>query len=374
MEEFLRKIYQKFLDFDQYYFLKDVPTWFGVEKAKLNKKILKEFYENYQKPSFLSFLKNVKDIIYSPNVFDFITKNALEDWDLWRYLKFLEKEELIKIKGGKQVVVLNKKFLELIPRPQSEKEIKEKIERKLKVKVKENEPIVDLFKKFQNFEVKAKWDQMPVSQGSAIFTAHKILDRLSLNKKFLFIGDDDFLSVVLSLAEPKIESVVIDIDDSLLDSINLLAKKFNLKIETRKTDIRKDKFLGEKFIGFLTNPVYTADGAREFIKYGKNQLSKDGGFVFLEIGDEAIGHRFLFLQEFFAKENLIIKEILANKIYYPYVSLHKEDKVISERLFKIIDKKFVEDSPKLGASLYIFDYIPFPVKKVKFKKSIYSYL
>ena len=96
--------------------------------------------------------------------------------------------------------------------------------------------------------------------------------------------------------------------------------------------------------------------------------------MFLEIGDEAIGHRFLFLQEFFAKENLLIREVLANKIYYPYVSLHKEDKVISERLFKIIDKKFVENSPKLGASLYIFDYIPFPVKKVKFKKSIYSYL
>ena len=374
MEKLLREKYQKFLKFDQYYFLKDVPTWFGVEKAKLNKKILKEFYKNYQKPSLLSFLKNVKDIIYSPNIFDFITKNAVEDWDLWRYLKFLEKEKLIKIKGGRKVVVLNKKLLELIPRPQSEKQIKEKIEKRLKLKVKEEEPVINLFKKFQSFEVKAKWDQMPISQGSAIFTAYKILNRLPLNKKFLFIGDDDFISVILSLVEPKIESMVIDIDDSLLEAINLLAKKFDLKIETRKTDIRKEKFLREKFIGFLTNPVYTADGAKEFIKYGKNQLTKDGGFVFLELGDEAIGHRNLFLQEFFAKENLIIEEVLTNKIYYPYISLHKEDKVISERLFAIIDKKMVENSPKLGASLYILEYVPFPVNKVKFKKSIYSYL
>lgn len=374
MEKFLRKLYKKFLKFNRDYYFRDVKTWFGVGKLKLNKKILKEFYENYERASFLEFLGDVKDIIYFKNVFDFIPKNTVEDWDLWYYLRFLEKEKIIKVKRNGKVSVLKKEILKVIPRPQSEKEIKEKLERKLKIKIREKEPVINIFKKFQDFMVKTKWDQMPISIGSAIFLVKKILEELPLNKKFLFIGDDDFVSVILTLADENIECTVIDIDEQLLGCIDILASKFNLKIETRKVDIRKEKFLGEKFIGFLCNPVYTEEGVKEFVKYGISQLGKDGGVVFLEIGDEAIGNRFLFLQKFFAEENLIIEEVIPNKIYYPWISLHKEDRVISKRLFSMIDKKVVTKNPKIGASLYIFEYLPFKVSRVKFKKSIYSYL
>jgi len=374
MEKFLRKLYKKFLKFDRDYYLCDVKTWFGVEGLRLNKKILKEFYENYQKVSFLEFLGNVKDIIYSKNVFDFITKNAVDDWDLWYYLKFLEKEKIIKVKRTSKVSLLKKEIRRVIPKPQTEKEIKRKIEKKLKIKIKEKEPVISMFKKFQDFVVKAKWDQMPISMGSAIFVVKKILENLALNKRFLFIGDDDFVSVILTLADENIECTVCDIDEQLLECINLLALKFNLKIETRKVDIRKQKALGEKFVGFLCHPVCTEEGVKEFVKYGKQQLGKDGGVVFLEVGDEAIGNRFLFLQDFFAKENLIINEVIPNKIYYPWILLHKEDKIIARRLFSMIDKKIVTKNPRLGASLYIFEYLPFKILRVKFKKSIYSYL
>jgi len=374
MEKFLRKLYKKFSNFDRDYYLRDVKTWLGVRELKLNKKILKEFYENYQKVSFLEFLGDVKDIIYFKNVFDFIPKNAVDDWDLWYYLRFLEKEKIIKVKKNGKVSVLKKEILNAIPKPQTEKEIKRKIEKKLKIRLKEKEPVINVFKKFQDFVVKAKWDQMPISTGSAIFLVKKILEELSLNKKFLFIGDDDFVSVILTLADPNIECTVIDIDEQLLGCIDILASKFNLKIETKKVDIRKEKFLGEKFIGFLCNPVYTEKGVKEFVKYGKNQLGKDGGVVFLEVGGGDIGNRFLFLQDFFTKENLIIEEVIANKIYYPWILLHKEDKVISKRLFSMIDKKVVTKNPKIGATLYIFEYLPFKISRVKFKKSIYSYL
>lgn len=374
MEKFLRKLYQKFLNFDRNYYFRDAKTWFGVKKLKLNKKILKEFYDNYEKVSFLEFFGDIKDIIFAKNVFDFISKNAVDDWDLWYYLKFLEKEKIIKIKRNGKVSILKKEVLNAIPRPQSEKAIKEKLERKLKIKIREKEPVINILKKFQDFVVKAKWDQMPISAGSAIFLVKKILDYLPLKGKFLFIGDDDFVSVILTLADPSIECQVIDIDKQLLECIGLLASKFNLKIETKKVDIRKEKSLGEKFIGFLCNPVYTEEGVKEFVKYGKKQLGKDGGIVFVEIGDDTIGNRSLFLQEFFTKENLTIEEIIPNKIYYPWISLHKEDKVISKRLFSMIDEKIVKKSPKIGASLYIFEYIPFQVSRVKFKKSIYSYL
>ena len=326
MERYLKKIYNKFLNFDKTRFFIDAEKYStSLEKIKISRKVLKEFYDNYYRVSFILFLSNVKSIIYSPNVFDFIVKNSSEDWKLWPYLNFLEKEKIITVRPNGRVRVLKSDILRVIPRPQDEPEIKARIERKLKVKVQEREPVTALFNKFKHFTIKGKWDQMPISQGSAIFVVKKILENLPLNKKFLFVGDDDFISVILSLVDSSIESLVIDADEQLLDCINFLALKFNLPIETRKVDIRKQRNLGEKFVGFLTNPIYTEAGIKTFLKYGINQLGKDGGSVFLEVGDESIGNRFLFLQEFFAKNNLVINELIRGGIFYPYVELYKED-------------------------------------------------
>jgi len=289
-------------------------------------------------------------------------------------LKFLEKEKIIKVKKDGRVFLLKKELEKIIPKPQKEEEIKRRIEKKLNFRVREEKPAVDLFKKFQSFKVKAKWDQMPISQSSAIFIVKKILENLPLNKKFLFIGDDDFISVFLTLAEPNIECQVIDVDEQLLECLKILSSKFKLKIEAKKIDIRKEKYLKEKFVGFLTNPVYTEAGVKEFVKYGVNQLGEDGGIVFLEVGDESIGNRFLFLEDFFAKKNLIIEEVIKEKIFYPYIELYKEDKEILRRMKTMIDEKKIKESPKLAASLWIFKYLPFKPKKIKLKKPIYAYL
>ncbi|XOB41368.1 MAG: bis-aminopropyl spermidine synthase family protein [Candidatus Nealsonbacteria bacterium] len=375
MEEFLRKLYRRYLKFEKQSFIIDAKKHStSLKRMKLSDKILFEFYDNYYKIPFLSFLENVKTIIYSKSVFDFITKELSEDWDLWRYLKFMTDEKIIKVSKTGRVFLLKKEIEEIIPKPQTSQEIKRKLERKLNIKIKEKEPVINLFEKFQDFSVKAKWDQMPISAESAIFIVEKILKHISKNKKFLFVGDDDFISVILTLVEPNIECLVIDIDKELISCINNLASRFSLKIQAKEVDIRKQKFLGEKFVGFLTNPVYTEAGVKKSLMFAKNHLGKDGGIGFLEVGDEAIGKRFLFLQEFFAKNNLIIDELITNKIYYPHIMLYKEDKEIFKRLSSMINKKIIRKSPKLGASLYIFEYIPFKPKKIKLKKSIYAYL
>ena len=316
MEKFLKNLYKKFLIFERNRFVSDAKIWVGVGKLKVNKKILKELYEKYEKIPFLEFLSDLKDIIYSKNVFDFIIKDTEEDWTLWLYLKFLEKEKIIKVKKDGKVSLLKKEIQEVIPKQKTEKEIKRKIERELKIKIRAKEPIINIFKKFRAFKVKAKWDQMPISQSSAVFLVKKILEKLPLKGKFLFIGDDDFISVILSIVDSKIESLVIDVDEELLSFIDNLALRFNLKIKTKKINISKKKLLGENFIGFLTNPVYTEEGIKESVKFGKNQLGRDGGIVFLELGEGAIGNRRLFLQDFFSKNNLIIEELIQNKIYY----------------------------------------------------------
>lgn len=374
-EKKLREIYNKYLKFNKFYYAFDSKNnSTSLRGMNLPDKILGQFYDNYVRPSFASFFLNVKNIIYAKNVYEFVMKNSSEDWKLWPYLRFLEKEKIIKVKRDGGVIVIKKEILNLIPAFQEEKEIRQKIERKLRLKIKDNEPVINLFKKLQNFEVKGKWDQMPISQGSAIFVAKKILEKIPFNKKFLFVGDDDFVSVVLGLANPNIESLVIDIDENLLECIDALAKKFKLKIKTKKVDFRKDKDLGEKFIGFLTNPIYTEDGTKEFVKYGKDQLSKDGGFAFLEVGDESIENRFLFLQDFFTKNNLLIKELTSNKVFYPYIEIYDEDKEILKRLSSMMDERVIKNSPRLAVSLYVFEYFPQTLKRVKFKKPIYAYL
>ena len=375
MEKFLRSLYKKFLKAEKkYFFLDSKKHSTSLKHLKLSDKVLDDFYRNYYKIPFLTFLKNIKQIIYSNNAFDFIVKEASEDWDLYRYLKLLTDEKIIKVSRNGNVLLLKEGIKKIIPQSQTSQEIKDKIAKKLKVKIKDKEPVINLFKKFKNFKVKSKWDQMPISAGSAFYVVEKVLDKLPLNKKFLFVGDDDFISVILTLVEPNIECLVVDADEQLLECIDVLASKFDLKIETRKIDLTKQKSLGEKFTGFLANPVYTEQGIKEFVRFGINQLGKDGGIVFLEVGDEAIGNRFLFLQEFFAKNSLILNELILNKVYYPHIMLYEEDKVILNRLSTFIDKKIIKKSPKLGASLYIFDYLPERPKRIKFKKPFYAYL
>ncbi len=375
MEEYLKNIYKEFVKFDESIFILDAQNYSSsLEKIKPPKKIIRKFYQNYSRPTFFGFLGEIKPLLFGKSISEFVLENFSEDWNLWTFLEFLKRKKIIKVERSGKISLLKKEISRFIPPPKKEKEIKKIVEKKLGVKIKKKKSVVELFKKFYDFKTKAQWDQMPISQESAIFLVRKILEKIPFYKKFLFVGDDDLISLVLTLTEPNIECLVIDVDEHLLEGINFLAQKFNLKIEVKKIDIRKKKKLKGDFVGFLTNPIYTEEGVKEFVGFGANQLGKKGGVGFLVVGDESIGKRFLFLQEFFSKKRLIIEEIIARKIYYPWISLYKEDKEIKKRLCQIIDEKVIEKSPKLGALLYIFDYLPKRPKRVKFKKPIYAYL
>jgi predicted methyltransferase len=295
MEKQLRKLYRKFLKFHKCAFLDSVrKTGIKVKKKKLEK-----IFENYEKESFFCFVKEIKDVIYSKNIYDFILKNSTEDWYLYNLLLFLEQEKIISIKKIGKVSLLKKDLLNLLPQPKSQNQIKEIIEKKLKTKLSLKESTASLFEISPSFE----YDQLPISISSALFLTEKILEYLPLNKTFLFVGDDDLVSIFLSLADPKIESVVIDIDENILRKISKFVQKYGLKIKTKRVNILKKKKLEGSFCGFLVNPVYTFEGIKKFLDFGLSQMGKDGGFVFLVIGDEAIGNRFLFLEKFFFQKN-----------------------------------------------------------------------
>lgn len=368
---FLKRIYQKFLNYKKRYFFKDTLFQFGVEEIKVGKRELEFFFENYYKIPFIEFLEDLKFIIFSKNIFDFILKKGTDNWDLWYYLDFLTKEKIIKVKESGKLMLLEKKILEFMPKPREEEEIKKIIEKKIKRKIKEREPINFLFGREK---IEGSLDQLPISQSSAIFLAKKILERLPLFENFLLVGDDDLISLILTMVEPKISCYVVDLDESLLNFILGFSKKFGLKIKARKGNVLKKEKIEKYFVGFLTNPAYTEEGIKNFLEFGIYQLTKDGGVVFLELGDEAIGNRLLFLQSFFAQKNLLLREAILEKIYYPEILLHKEDEIISGRFKKIAKKEIVQKAPRLGVTLFVFDFIPFEIKKTKFKKPMTAYL
>ena len=375
MEFFLKNLYQRFLAFEKDAIVHDSRQHStSLKELEIPLPIIEAYYESYYKTTYLDFLNSVKRIIYAEKVYDFILKKVQDDWKLNRFLSFLKEEGIIKITRTGRPVVVNRQILKSIPAPQTEEQIIKKIETALKVNITAGEPVLNLLKAHQHFSVKAGWDQMPISQDSAMFVVKKILEEIPLNRKFLFVGDDDFISILLSLADPTIESLVVDADEQLLECIDSLAKKFDLSIETRKMDLMKARRIGETFIGFLTNPMYTSEGIKKFISFGLRQLGEDGGIVFLEMGDEAIRNRLLDLQRFFAARNLITTDIITGKISYPHIMLYEEDREIFNRLAAIMDKKVIRTSPKLGAAFYIFRYLPFKPEPVKYKIPAYAYL
>jgi hypothetical protein len=375
MEKFLKDLYQRFLVFEKASMVFDwTHNSTSLKKTRIPTSVIKACYDNYYRPSCLDFIRHVKRFVYADSVFEFITGNIQDQWKLHRYLRFLEKEDVIRVTAGGRARVRDKALLNVIPAPQTADRIIGVLERKLRVSFQAKASVLDLFKNRQSFSVKAEWDQLPISQSSAVTVVEKILAEIPLNRKFLFVGDDDFISLLLSLADPTIESLVVDADPHLLRCIDTLAAAFNLKIQTRKMNLMRAVRLGEPFIGFLANPIYTAPGIKKFVSFGLKQLGEDGGVVFLEMGDEAIRNRLLDLQRFFAARRLITTEIVNGKIFYPHLMLYPEDREIFDRLAAMMDKKAIRRSPQLGAALYVFRYLPFKPQPVHFEAPAYAYL
>ena len=155
MEKFLKNLYNKFLKFEKHWFFINAKKHSdSLKELKLSDRVLGEFYDNYYKSTFAGFLCDIKTIIYSKSAFDFVVKKSLEDWDLWTYLKFLKNEKIIKVHRTGKVSLLKKEIKGIIPKPQSAKVIKKKVERKLKVRARGNEPVTNLFRKLQRFSAK----------------------------------------------------------------------------------------------------------------------------------------------------------------------------------------------------------------------------
>ena len=342
---------------------------------KLTDQAIGKVYGAYYRPPFFVFLRDLKTAMYSPSIFECAKTIAKDSEYIAGFAELFAKTKIAKLDTNGKVVSFREDLLGMLPRVRGEDEIKSIIERKLGVRVKASAPATDLIRHVAPFTTKSKFDQLPISQASAIFEVKKILENLPLPGTFLFVGDDDFISVLLSLADPSISSLVIDADEDLLVSIKSIAAKYELNIRVKKADADGKNLAREPIVGFLCNPPYTAKGVETFVRYGVKNFGRDGGVAILTVGDEAIGHRFLALQNFFTKKNLVIREIAKGAVAYPFTEAYPSDTVVKKKFLSAgVLEETIKTAPHLGASVYILDYIPYKVPQRALRQSIYTYL
>ncbi len=131
-------------------------------------------------------------------------------------------------------------------------------------------------------------------------------------KQVLFLGDDDFTSVVTANIRSAKGVAMLDIDDRILDNIGTISSELNLGIRKVRHDLREPipaELIG-KFDIVFTDPPYTLEGMRLFVSRAieaidrKNQTAR----VYVCYGNsDRAKERFLPIQEVLTDAGLMFR-------------------------------------------------------------------
>lgn len=123
------------------------------------------------------------------------------------------------------------------------------------------------------------WDQVPISPNQAILDTIDLLNRLSDEKDLLFIGDDDFHSLLLSRLAPDLRIRVLDVDVRVVREITCVAERYKLNVVADVYDVCEElpAHLTGNFDMFYTDPPYNYEGLSLFIIRGLQALRSHRG-------------------------------------------------------------------------------------------------
>lgn len=167
-----------------------------------------------------------------------------------------------------------------------------------------------------NLNPKRELDQFFATENTTVKKA-LVVGKLGLVKlnNIAILGDDDFVSIALTLKYKNISEVtVFETDKQLIDKINLVAKDYKLNInciEYNAKDLIPANFKN-KFDLVLTDPPYTDNGIELFLDRAIS-LIKQNGYVFLNYGNSfKTPEKYIRIQEIFNKYSLFIKNVFYN--------------------------------------------------------------
>ena len=138
-------------------------------------------------------------------------------------------------------------------------------------------------------------------------------------KDFILIGDDDLLSIALSLSNLPSRIVVLDIDKRLGGFLKKVNKEYGFNIEFKNYNVADPlpKNLLGKFDVFSSEPLETLTGLKAFVSRGVSCLKENGvGYFGLTIL-EASHEKWLAIQKFLGRMNCVITDIIRGFSIYP---------------------------------------------------------
>jgi len=138
-------------------------------------------------------------------------------------------------------------------------------------------------------------------------------------KNIVLIGDDDLLSIALSLTQLPSRILVLDIDKRLGEFIKSVNKNYGFEIEFRNYNVADplpSDLIG-KFDVFSSEPLETLSGLKAFVSRGVSCLKENGvGYFGLTIL-EASHKKWLAIQRLLVKMNCVITDIIGGFSAYP---------------------------------------------------------
>jgi len=134
-------------------------------------------------------------------------------------------------------------------------------------------------------------------------------------KRLLFLGDDDFTSVVVANLGGARSVAVVDIDSRILSEIEAVSGSHNLGIKTVHYDARKKlpTELRNKFDVVFTDPPYTTEGIELFTSRAIESLDKSNKAARIYIcygNSDRAKERFLPIYEALANSGLMTRWVL----------------------------------------------------------------
>ncbi|MEM3383621.1 MAG: bis-aminopropyl spermidine synthase family protein [Nitrososphaerales archaeon] len=140
-----------------------------------------------------------------------------------------------------------------------------------------------------------------------------------LDKEFLLLGDDDLLSIALSLTKLPSKVLVLDVDERIGEFIKKVNKDYGLEINFQKYDVSDPlpRNLIGKFDVFSSEPLETISGLKAFIIRGVSCLRDEGVGYFGLSTAEASYKKWIKIQKILTKMNCVLTDIIRGFSRYP---------------------------------------------------------
>jgi len=166
---------------------------------------------------------------------------------------------------------------------------------------------------------KLKFDQS-LSDPKSLMTLISYMVKMGdvENKSIICIGDEDLLSVLLSLTGLPRYVVAVDVDLDIIRLIRQISEEYNLNVQASFYDPRQPipKNMKKKFDVFITQPPHTVAATSLFVSRGlnflKNEIGKVGYFGINPIWCPPLG--ITRIQKNLMKMNVEITDILKRGI------------------------------------------------------------